>query len=286
VCRGPARRATPLCDPSDVREAPPRLWCVPGLGLEAGAWAPTLDALPGYDARVVPLPGFGRRPAAADDVRPGALGERLADLLDDLRPPVVLAGHSASCQVVAEAAARAPGRVAALVLVGPTTDPRAASWPRLAARWLRTACWEDPGQVPFLVSSYRRTGLVRMLRTMDVARHEDLRPALLEARCPVLVVRGRHDRICPADWAADVAASAPPDSRAVTLRAGGHMVPLTCGELVAEQVRRLSRAPWPAPEPEIRRVRASPRARTAGPPAGRRTGRAAARRGSARSGRG
>jgi hypothetical protein len=31
-----------------------------------------------------------------------------------------------------------------LVLVGPTTDPRAARWPALAVRWLRTAPWERP----------------------------------------------------------------------------------------------------------------------------------------------
>jgi pimeloyl-ACP methyl ester carboxylesterase len=222
-----------------VRDAPPPLWCVPGLGLEAAAWAPTLDGLPGYGARVVRLPGFGRRPAPSDDLRPGVLGARLADLLDDLPAPVVLAGHSASAQVVVEAAARAPERVSALVLVGPTTDPRAASWPRLAARWLRTACWERPWQVPLLVRTYRRTGLGRMLRTMDAARHHDLRPALRTLRCPVLVVRGRHDRICPEDWAADVVAGASAGSRAVTLAAGGHMVPLTHGALVAAQVRRL-----------------------------------------------
>jgi pimeloyl-ACP methyl ester carboxylesterase len=223
-----------------VRDAPPRLWCVPGLGLEESAWAPTLAALPAYDARVVRLPGFGRRPAPSEDVRPGALGERLAGLLDDLPAPVVLAGHSASAQVVVEAAVRAPDRVSALVLVGPTTDPRAASWPRLVGRWLRTACWERPWQVPLLVRSYRRTGPGRMLRTMDGARREDLRPVLRALRCPVLVARGRHDRICPEDWAAEVAASAPAGSRAVTLPAGGHMVPLTHGGLLADVVRRFT----------------------------------------------
>jgi pimeloyl-ACP methyl ester carboxylesterase len=51
----------------------------------------------------------------------------------------VLLGHSASCQIVVQAAVRDPHRVTALVLVGPTTDPRARSWLGLAGRWLRTA---------------------------------------------------------------------------------------------------------------------------------------------------
>jgi pimeloyl-ACP methyl ester carboxylesterase len=179
------------------------------------------------------LPAYGRRPRHGEDLRPTALGARLAG---QLPRRTVLVGHSASCQVVARAAALAPDRVSALVLVGPTTDPAAATWPRLVERWLRTAARETPRQVPFLARTYTRTGLGWMRRAMEAARHEDVRADLRAVRCPVLVVRGRYDRICPEDWARELVSIAPAGSRGASLPRGGHMVPLTHGALVASVV--------------------------------------------------
>ena len=210
---------------------------VPGLGLDAAAWRPTLASLPGparAHASVVTLPGYGR----ADDGRglaPAGLAARCGDRLL-ARPSCVLVGHSASCQVVVHVAARNPQLVAGLVLLGPTTDPRAATWPRLAGRWLATARHEDPRQALTLVRQYTRTGVLTMRRTMEAARHDDLRTPLRDVRCPVLVVRGHHDRISPADWVEDLLLAAPARagrSRAVTLPVGGHMLPLTHGPGVA-----------------------------------------------------
>jgi len=218
--------------------------CVPGLGLDAAAWEPTLRAWEGPGAAsprlVATLPGFGERPPRGADLRPAVLGARLAEQQLARETPTVLLGHSASCQVVAHAARLAPGGVSLLVLVGPTTDPRAATWPRIAARWLATALHERPGQVPLLARSYTRTGLGWAARAMDAARRDDVRVTLRDTRCPVLVVRGRHDRICPADWAEAVATCGAEGSRAVTLAAGAHMVPLTHGDRVAAAVRTAS----------------------------------------------
>ena len=157
----------------------PMLLCVPGLGLDGAAWRPTLRALEAAEGgpwqhEVAPLPAYGARPRRSDDLRPAALGARLAAGLDTGGPPRVLAGHSASCQIAAHAARIVPDRVAGLVLVGPTTDPRANSWPWLVARWLRTAVHERPGQVPLLVRTYTRIGLRWMLRAMEAARHDDI----------------------------------------------------------------------------------------------------------------
>lgn len=208
---------------------------VPGLGLGSEAWAPT-TARTTYAGRVLTLPGYGR-PADGHDLRPRALAERLLDHAPDAGR-LVLAGHSASCQVVAHAAVLAPDRVAGLLLVGPTTDPRAATWPRLAGRWLRTAGHETPRQVPTLARQYHRTTLRSMARAMDEARSDRVDLTLARFAGRLLVVRGRHDRICPADWAAGLAATTAA-GRAVTLSAGGHMVPLTHGGLVAPVVDAL-----------------------------------------------
>lgn len=218
---------------SSTPAAPVRVVVVPGLGLDARSWAPVASRSP-WPVTVRTLPGFGL-PAAADaDLAPEALARLVVDdLVAGDGTPVVLAAHSAGCQVAAHAARLAPERVAALVLVGPTTDPRAASWPALVRRWLATAVLEDPRQVPALLRQYRRTGLRSMRRAMDAARRDAVHHTLAGVTCPVLVVRGRHDRICPADWAADLG------DRSVTLRRGSHMVPFTHGDDVARAVAGL-----------------------------------------------
>lgn len=251
------------------------LVCVPGLGLDARAWHPTLDALGGATtARVVTLPGYGLRPQPDDDLSPAALGARLAGEVGDRTvEPLVLAGHSASCQVVLRAALLVPDRVVGVVLVGPTTDPRARSWPALARRWTATAGRERPGQVPYLARTYARTGLAAMRRTMEAARRDDVRETLPPLPCPVLVARGRHDRICPADWAALLARLGPPGSTAATLPAGAHMVPLTHGPDLAALV-----AGWlgQGPEPGLR-PGAAPAGTPGLPPSAPRDGRRARR---------
>jgi pimeloyl-ACP methyl ester carboxylesterase len=211
-----------------------RLVALPGLGLRAEAWTPTLDRLP-QASRVHLLPGYGEPAAPGVALDPGALGRDVLGILGDTGR-VLLLGHSASCQVAAHVARLSPERIAGLVLVGPTTDPRAATWPRLARRWLATAVHEDPRQVPILLRHYRRTTLRTMRRGLEAARHDPVAEVLSGAGVPTLVVRGRHDRICPADWTTRLAGSAGPGSRAVTLPAGGHMVPLTHGDLLAPVV--------------------------------------------------
>src|SRR3712207_2734699 len=95
-------------------QSPVRVVWVPGLGLDERSAAQVGGRLP---LVVVRLPGMGLPgPVPPLEVLAGLL-------LDELwERPVVLAGHSQSCQVVA-VAARDP-RVRAVVLFGPTTDPR------------------------------------------------------------------------------------------------------------------------------------------------------------------
>ena len=224
-----------LPGPANSARAP--VVAVPGLGLSVEVPARTLRTLqPVVGSTVVALPGYGLPAARGEAMDPAALAARLLEQLDTFRmTEAVLLGHSASCQIVVEAALHDPGRVVGVVLVGPTTDPRSARWSGLAVRWLRTAIWERPGQVPVLVRDYHRTGLVDMSRAMDAARRHRIDLLLARVACPVLVVRGHHDRIAPADWVAFLAERASL-GRAVTLRAGAHMVPITHPTALAAQV--------------------------------------------------
>jgi pimeloyl-ACP methyl ester carboxylesterase len=169
-------------------------------------------------------------------LHPTDLAELLLRRIDEprLARPVLL-GHSASCQIVAHAAARAPDRVRALIMVGPTTDPRADTWPGLAGRWLRTAGWEQSWQVPPLLRDYRRTGLRSMARGMNTARSDRIDRTLARVRCPVLVVRGQHDRTAPQQWADDLADRG--RGAVWTLPGGAHMRPLTHPDELVGRVR-------------------------------------------------
>lgn len=230
--------------------AAPSLWLVPGLGLATQAWEPTLAALrdlgvPAPVDRVLLLPGYGE-PGRGFDLSPAASAQRLrAALAERTTGAVVLVGHSASCQVVAHVAAQSPDAVRALVLIGPTTDPRAAGWPRLLGRWLGTAVREPLWQVPLLVRQYARTGPWSMLRAMDAVRRDPIDVPLRAVTCPILVVRGAHDSIAPHSWADSLAALSRNSSpggmsggAAVSLPTGGHMVPLTRPRLVAAEIDR------------------------------------------------
>jgi pimeloyl-ACP methyl ester carboxylesterase len=212
------------------------LVAVPGLGLGPEAWAPTLLLLtPGRTMDVQPLAGYGVPARRGRDLSPAALAEELLGCLPDGPDRVVLGGHSASCQVVVRAAVAAPARIGGLVLVGPTTDPWAATWPRMAGQWLATARHEDPRQVPLLVRLYLRTGLGTMARAMDAARRDRIEEGLRRVRCPVLVLRGRHDRICTPAWAEAVAGAAAHGTTR-SLPAGAHMVPITHASLAAREI--------------------------------------------------
>lgn len=226
------RRRVPGAPPDLLRrgDGPVRIVAVPGLGLSVDGWrAPALllAGRSGAGTAVVALPAHGLPACRDEPLDPVSSAQRLLARLDAMGTgPVVLAGHSASCQIVAEVARRVPARVRALVLVGPTTDPRAPTWPRLAGRWLATARHERLGQVPLLLRDYSHSGLVSFARSMDAARRHALVPVLAGIDHPVLVVRGCHDHIAPADWL-DHLAALRPGIRAVTLLAGGHMVPIT-----------------------------------------------------------
>ena len=192
--------------------APVHVVLVPGLGLDERSSARVRERLPGT---VVRLPGMGL---------PGPV-PRLETLADRLlagmgEGPVVLAGHSQSCQVVA-VAARDP-RVIAVVLFGPTTDPRLRSATGLIRRWLATA-WAEPWwQMPLVLAQWTRTGPGAMAALWRVAAPDRIERRLRDVVAPVVVVRGTRDRLCPHDWAGRLAGAAP-RGRLVELPGAVHM---------------------------------------------------------------
>ena len=206
------------------RRAPgvPRVVFVPGLGLDRRSSARVRRRTPG---EVVHLPGMGRRaPVPSTD-------DLAALLLAGLGPnPVVLVGHSQSCQVVAAAAG--DPRVRGVLLLGPTTDPRLRRFPVLVARWLRTAVHESLWQVPLVLAQWLRIGPGAMAALWRATAPDRIDDRLAQVAVPVLVVRGTRDALCPHDWAAHLAARAP-RGRLVELLGAAHMTVHTHAEDVA-----------------------------------------------------
>jgi pimeloyl-ACP methyl ester carboxylesterase len=199
---------------------------VPGLGLD-GRSSESLRARVG--GRVVVLPGMGRAaPVPSVDALAAALLDRVGE------GPVVLVGHSQSCQVVAAAAG--DPRVTGVVLLGPTTDPRLRRGRVLAGRWLATALAEPVRQYPLVVRQWLGTGPRAMRRLWRTASPDAIADRVAGLDVPVTVVRGTRDRLCPHDWAASLAAVAP-RGRLVEIPGAAHMTPQSHPAEVARVLR-------------------------------------------------
>jgi pimeloyl-ACP methyl ester carboxylesterase len=203
---------------------------VPGLGLDDRSSARVRELIGGT---VVHLPGMG----LPGPVPPLAtLADRLRDVAGE--GPLVLVGHSQSCQVVALAGG--DPRVAAVVLLGPTTDPRLRSAGGLIGRWLGTA-WAEPWwQVPRILAQWWHTGPRAMAALWRVAAPDRIDFRLRGLHVPVVVVRGTRDRLCPHDWASGLAAAAP-RGRLVELPGAAHMTVQTHPDDIATILRDVLR---------------------------------------------
>lgn len=210
---------------------------VPGLGLGAKSYAPTVEHLT-TPYRIVTLPGYGEPAGPGDDLRPQALGTAVAD---KIRERSVLVGHSAGAQIVVETAVAHPELVHALVLIGPTGDAGTVSWLGLVTRWLGSTIPESPRLIPVLAPQYAQTTFRSIARAAEAARRHDLPAVITRVRAPVVLVRCRHDQLCPAEWVERLAALTHGEAR--TLPTGSHMPVLTNGPELAALIQRAANAP-------------------------------------------
>lgn len=209
-----------------------RVVLVPGLGLDARSSARVLARLrEDAPADVVVLPGMGL-PGPVPPLE--VLAGRLLDGAGE--GPFVLVGHSQSCQVVALAAQ--DSRVTAVVLLGPTTDPRLRTVRGMCGRWLATALAEPWWQVPLVLAQWWRTGPRAMVRLWRTAAPDRIDVRLRAVPAPVVVVRGTRDQLCPHEWAARVTGAAV-RGRLVELPGAAHMIVHTHPDDVAEILRSL-----------------------------------------------
>lgn len=197
-----------------------------GWGLHGGIWSETLAALAG----VAPyLPGYGGRPMPAP-----YSAESLADALaETVTTPVTLIGWSMGGMVALALAARHPGKVAKLVLVGASPAfVNRPGWehglaPEVLAGFAESLRQDYRATLLRFLSLQARGGegareVIGRLRDtvfqrgephaatlaagLDLLRDVDLRDLTAYVACPTLVVHGGYDTLCPmaaGRWLAD-----------------------------------------------------------------------------------
>lgn len=216
--------------------------CVHGAGVSTRQTMPLLEQLSGrVEAWGVDLPGYGRSTSSAGFLPTPELADALVEwtrVQGMVRP--CLLGVSMGSQVVAEAAARFPREVGSVVLVGPTTDPRARWLPRLAARLFWNNLGEGIGVLSYSVPDYWDAGADRVVRSWLESRRHRIEDVLPQVRQPALVVWGTQDKVCPKAWVED-AARLLPRSRLEALEGHPHALSFTSPRELADVVLRFAR---------------------------------------------
>ncbi|MBD0421352.1 alpha/beta hydrolase [Streptomyces sp. TRM S81-3] len=204
----------------------PPVVCVHGAGVSSREFRPFIEVLGRrHDAWTVDLPGFGASAGPGHPLGVRALADALVEWLaavglDD----VVLLGGSFGCQVAVDAAVRHPGRIAGMVLVGPTVDPAARGFVRQMLRWIRNAPHESVSMAALNLADYRDAGGRRVLGAFTESLRDRIEDKLPHVLMPTLVVRGAQDRMVPQEWAEEVTRLLPAGRLAV-VEDSGHMVP-------------------------------------------------------------
>ncbi|MEV6962463.1 alpha/beta fold hydrolase [Streptomyces sp. NPDC051207] len=210
---------TPCLDDRDGAVA-----LVPGLGAPGYLLRTVRTCARSGPVRVLDVPGFDDPAGLCCGAALEPLAEVVARWLAVVPPaPVVLAGHSTGAQVALRAALRVPERVRALVLLAPTFPRHLRRMGPLVGAFARTAVHESPGVVPTLLPSYVRAGPRRLLSCIRSAQTDAPEDVLPSVACPVVVMSGEHDALCPPAWSRHLAGRAR-QGRAVLVR-GAHAFP-------------------------------------------------------------
>jgi len=214
----------------------------------------------GMNALAVDLPGHGRS-AGAPLPSVEALADWLRDVLDALHvQQASLVGHSLGALVTLECAARHPGRVARLALLGPSAPmPVSDDLLDAAARNDHVACEMINGwsfSAGSQLGGNRVPGMWMLgtaMRLLERARNDVLSVDLIacnryadglaaaaRVRCPVLVVIGARDIMAPPRNAKALIAALP-GAQVVTLPETGHSLMAERPDEVLDALRQFLR---------------------------------------------
>jgi pimeloyl-ACP methyl ester carboxylesterase len=170
------------------------------------------------------LPGYGRSDKSDRVMDMAQLADCLAGWMDVMQiERAVLVGNSLGCQVIANLAVQNPGRVAQIVLTGPTMDPRARSYMKLGLAGLNQLFLEPLSFWHVLLHDYLAHGLLATIQSLGYAFRDPVEDNLRRVQSPALVVRGTKDKFVSQEWAEEVTRLLP-EGRLEVLPGAGHAV--------------------------------------------------------------
>lgn len=198
---------------------------------------------------------YGEAGVQVTDVhtRAATLPAMAAQLLAQTAGPLRLVGCSMGGMVALQAALQAPSRVAGLALLGSSAraDPPAMAMLRREAIRLFEAGRidevlranlasafhprhaADPDRVAAYRAMIHRAGAAQLIaQNRAVMQRADLRPALGQLRCPLLLLVGEADVLTPPEQAREIA-DAVPQAELQVLPDCGHMLTLEAPEAVS-----------------------------------------------------
>jgi 2-hydroxy-6-oxonona-2,4-dienedioate hydrolase len=183
--------------------AGPLVVLVHGIGVSSRYMVPIAERLaPECRVYAVDLPGFGKSDKPVRVLPLPELADALAAWMRAANlDRATLLGNSFGCQVVADFAVRYPGRVAQVVLQGPTVDPQGRTVFEQLRRWRRNGRHEPRSLTWVVLRDYWDCGIRRLLKTFWHGIQDRIEEKLPQVVAPTLVVRGTRDEIVPQCWA-------------------------------------------------------------------------------------
>jgi 2-hydroxy-6-oxonona-2,4-dienedioate hydrolase len=111
----------------------------------------------------------------------------------------MLIGHSMGCQIAVELAVSHPEKADRIVLIGMPPEPAIRNPLIQLVRLLRCIVHERPSLIPCVLKDYIRMNWRVVPEFFFMLRYSVL-SALPELTVPVMLVRGEHDALSPAEW--------------------------------------------------------------------------------------
>ncbi|HEV7405680.1 MAG TPA: alpha/beta fold hydrolase [Chthoniobacteraceae bacterium] len=151
-----------------------------------------------HEVHALDLPGFGRGEAPAKILSIPELADAVVGWLEQADiPRCHLVANSLGCEIAAHVAVKAPGRVASLVLIGPTLDPHAFAVTIQTLRLMRDALHEPLRLWMNWIFDFCRAGVRRALGTAREMFRDHIENQLPLVTAPTLIIRGGIDPTVP-----------------------------------------------------------------------------------------
>jgi 2-hydroxy-6-oxonona-2,4-dienedioate hydrolase len=189
----------------------PPLVLVQGLAIAARYWLPAIAELSkDFNVYAFDFPGWGKSDKPNRVLNIAELSDNLAAWTEAMRiDRAVFVGHSFGCQILADFALRHKRKIERIIFAAPTLDFAARNFSILFARSLLNARNEPWSLIHIAVTSLFEFGLVRQIKTLQIALRDRIEEKLPQIEIQTLVLRGERDTVVPQNWAETFAAFLP-----------------------------------------------------------------------------